>query len=493
VPVNSAQIITVSPWDNIQDKLNNLKPWDTLQFHKWIYYWNYYIKNSWTKNAWIKITNFPWEKPVFKPKSWKRWSIFHHEKGKLSYFQINWLSFDNPNWPWIDFYRTTGNYVIISNNEVVNLGANWINNGNMHAIDFQTNASNPQSNNILIYWNYIHDNHTRWAKWTWGWWWDNEALSIIWNIKNFTMESNRVVNNSFIGMDVIWHRKWMYAWAGMNTKWLIVNNYVAWNWKLHKYSNWIYIDWWENLLIEKNTSINNTTWITIAQEWEWAIGKNIIARYNYIENSILHDIWIWWNNHASTIVHDVTFKNNVIKETWFPDDSMILLMSGYNNKFIDNLFIGWENRSARHDQYWKWDKKSTWELKNNIFTSNSTLNNVKSKFWNVSWNKVWNNESLKNKVWADESRIPKWSKWWYIWASAQISNFIYWDNPIILTVYENYWFQVNNSWLILNNSWTVSIPQSNNPSTNSKKTRVITPTPSLGTTWSWLYVSGQLW
>jgi len=400
VPLGGKKII-VKAGESIEKAIYGAKPGDEVLIHAGIYNEKIDIGGiKGTKDKWIKISNFPGEKPV----------IFFTGVGRgfnaedCAYLQINGLTVKEPIGEGIRVHSSHD--IIISNNEVYGLGKRGNPGGyGSHAIVVDGRKGRVSSN-ILVTGNYVHDNLTRYSiKREKG---DDEALTIRGAVSYATAENNRVTDNQFIGIDIIGPEKENWGHSHHN---VVRNNYVVGNgfkYGEEKYGDAIYVDGGSDHIIENNNVENNRgSGISAGQEHGGEILKNITIRRNVIGNQQEDQFYLGDTSNSVSNVSNILYEENYIYATKPSDDAHIGIGAGANLQLYNNHFDLVGKKIIRKVEDAGKPSMSNNKIKGNTYSSAYVQRKIEGLNWgSLQKGKVGTNARVKKLAGAIMSRIP---------------------------------------------------------------------------------------
>jgi hypothetical protein len=398
-PPFGGKIIEVRPGEKIEHAMYKAKPGDQILIHGGVYDQHVDMENiNGTPDKWIKISNYPGEKPIiqYKKAGTRSFNLEHS-----SYVQINGLVIKEAKAEALRVFHS--HHIIISNNEIYDLGKKGNPGPGAHCI-VADGRKGTESSDILITGNYVHHNLTRFSALNEKR--DDEAVSIRGAVSYATMENNRVVDNQFIGMDIIGPERDHWGHSHHN---VARNNYVARNSEPYKYGDAMYIDGGEHHILEYNTIEDNRgSGINTSQEIDGQILKHIIVRNNKIGNQ--KEVQFYIGNSSSsenTIVEDILFENNYVFSTRPSADAHMGIGSGRNVRMINNYFDLAGSHIIRTISDAGRPQMGTNTIKSNQYKSAL----IKKKIEGMKWGKmgrgsVTSGEAIKKNAGADISRLP---------------------------------------------------------------------------------------
>ena len=290
--------------------------------------------------------------------------------------------------------------IIVSNNEVYGLGTRGNPGGGAHAI-VADGRKGRESHDILITGNYLHHNLTRFP--TSGNKTDDETLTVKGAVSYSTVENNRVVDNQFIGIDIIGpdHGNW-----GKSHHNVVRNNYVARNGG--RYGDAIYIDGGSNHIVEHNTVEDNRgSGISTSQEIEGKTLTNITVRKNAIGNQKEDQFYIGDTSNSHADVSNIVFEDNYIYGERGAYNAHVGVGSGDNLQLNDNYFELQGDNIIRKVYDAGSPNMSSNSIEGNVYSNEHTKSEIEGLGWgNVTAGRVGNNARVKEESGADLSLVP---------------------------------------------------------------------------------------
>ena len=391
----NAHLIEVAHGESIEAAIKTAVAGDTILVHGGVYDERIdveYLKG--TANNWITISNYPGEKPVlYASETGKVFNIEHSAYVKLNGFVIK-----EPKGVGIRVFHS--HHVIVSNNEVYGEGKRGNPGGGAHAI-VADGRKGKESHDILITGNYLHHNLTRFD--VNGNKTDDETLTVKGAVSYATVENNRVVDNQFIGIDIIGPEYGNWGHSHHN---VIRNNYVARNGG--KYGDAVYVDGGKNHIVEYNTvEENRGSGISISQEHEGKVQRGIIVRYNKVGNQQENQVYIGDTSGTQSDIKHILFENNYLFSTKAADNAHVGIGAGDNVQMNGNYFDLSGKDIIRKVYDAGGPSMRTNSIKANLYANKHIQEEVETLGWgSVSAGKVVKNDALKTEAGADMSRIP---------------------------------------------------------------------------------------
>ncbi|MCK5685951.1 right-handed parallel beta-helix repeat-containing protein [bacterium] len=360
---NSNPGTKISPWKTIQRAVDVLQPGDKVYVRRGTYYGPIILKHSGNNENYITFQAYPGEVPVITrlDRDYNKDTVVLSPMNKdVSFIRFIGFKINEGIRCGIVVYAPAKNIEIL-NCEISHQNIN-IPKGKRIGWGIGLISYNESKiYNCIIDGNYIHDNHTGNPSKTGIY---NSALSITGKVSRFKVTNNIIVNNDFIGIDVIGHQKGEMAILGMNDNGLIDNNIVMNNGLKNKWVSGIYLDGGYKILLQNNLIINNKgKGLKIGQSSKGSITERIIFRNN-----------ILWNNEDSIEIGDfnrgisknISFLHNVIGNN-MTDEIKIFNYSGIN--FVNNIFAPTYGKKIFISQ----TKILDVEFKGNMFTKKDSI------------------------------------------------------------------------------------------------------------------------
>jgi hypothetical protein len=217
------------------------------------------------------------------------------------------------------------------------------------------------------------------------------------------VENNRVVDNQFIGIDIIGPEYGNWGHSHHN---VIRNNYVARNGG--KYGDAVYVDGGKNHIVEYNTvEENRGSGISISQEHEGKVQRGIIVRYNKVGNQQENQVYIGDTSGTQSDIKHILFENNYLFSTKAADNAHVGIGAGDNVQMNVNYFDLSGKDIIRKVYDAGGPSMRTNSIKANLYANKHIQEEVETLGWgSVSSGKVVKNDALKTEAGADMSRIP---------------------------------------------------------------------------------------
>lgn len=277
---NSAQNAEKHPLQTVRQALTLAQPGDNIYLRTGTYTETITITKSGSEaQGRITIGSYPGESAIFTRKDsvYRKSSIYG--KG-VSYITIANLAFDDCYYDVI-YFEGPGEHIAVIGNTIRNQNAHVPDapppaHRAGHAIRLKGFQDAPISH-VTITDNLLEGNHTGHPRAY------DEALTVMGSVNDVTIARNRVIDNDFIGIDLIGKTKGSLKNIGLPRNVTISDNYVQGNGKRHEWAAGIYVDGADKVTIEGNRVINNIgPGIAISQEQQDDIVTNVTVKNNIL-------------------------------------------------------------------------------------------------------------------------------------------------------------------------------------------------------------------
>ncbi|WP_391572646.1 hypothetical protein [Cohnella sp.] len=397
-----------APWRTIQKAADSLSPGETALVRGGVYEEFITIRSSGSADAgYITFQAYPGEKPVIDGRNL---TIASGKSSLISLRSANYIvvqgfeirglvSSSSSEYPAGVKIQSGGSNIHILNNDIHHI-ENRSSNGNAHGLVVYGDSVNPITD-IKISGNEVHHLING----------SSESLTVVGNVRNFSIDHNIVHDNNNIGIDIAG----FYSTCPNSCQDQARNGTVAFNtvYNIDSSTNpaygsgsrsagGIYVDGGTNIIVENNEVYNSNFGVELASEQNGQATSNVILRNNYLHHN--HGAGLIMggsgtsNGGASNnlIVNNTLYMNDALDQGY---GEVTLQNYNFNNIYVNNILYTFPKKS--------FIRKSGTNgggnvIDNNLYYRTDGINSASWRFDGVSY-KTW--DEFKRATGFDQNSI----------------------------------------------------------------------------------------